>query len=55
MIKIMKQMGFDEKWLQWIHMIFSSGSSEDYKMESLAGNFTVRGDKGILYLLLSLY
>jgi retron-type reverse transcriptase len=27
MIKIMKQMGFDDKWLKWIHMIFSSGKS----------------------------
>ena len=27
MIKIMKQIGFDEKWLQWIDMIFSSGMS----------------------------
>jgi hypothetical protein len=27
MIKIMKQMGFDDKWLNWIHKIFSSGKS----------------------------
>jgi hypothetical protein len=27
MVKIMRQMGFDEKWLQWISIIFSSGKS----------------------------
>lgn len=27
MIKIMRQMGFDDKWLQWISMIFGSGKS----------------------------
>jgi hypothetical protein len=27
MIKIMKQMGFDNKWLQWMENIFSSGKS----------------------------
>jgi hypothetical protein len=27
MIKIMKQMGFDDKWLKWIHMIFTSVKS----------------------------
>jgi retron-type reverse transcriptase len=27
MIKIMKQMGFDDKWLQWIKILFSSGKS----------------------------
>jgi hypothetical protein len=27
MLKIMRQMGFDEKWLNWIDMIFSSSKS----------------------------
>jgi hypothetical protein len=27
MMKIMKQMGFDEKWIRWIDIIFSSGKS----------------------------
>jgi hypothetical protein len=27
MIKIMKQMGFDTKWLQWMETIFSTGKS----------------------------
>jgi hypothetical protein len=27
MLKIMKQMGFDDKWLQWIKILFSSGKS----------------------------
>ena len=27
MIKIMKQMGFDDKWIKWIEMIFGSGMS----------------------------
>ena len=27
MMKIMKQMGFDEKWLKWIELIFGSGMS----------------------------
>jgi retron-type reverse transcriptase len=27
MIKIMRQMGFDDKWIQWISIIFESGKS----------------------------
>jgi hypothetical protein len=27
MLKIMKQMGFDARWLIWIDIIFSSGKS----------------------------
>jgi hypothetical protein len=27
MLKIMKQMGFDKKWLQWISLIFASGKN----------------------------
>jgi retron-type reverse transcriptase len=27
MIKIMRQMGFDDKWLSWISIIFQSGKS----------------------------
>jgi hypothetical protein len=27
MIKIMRQMGFDDKWIQWISVIFASGKS----------------------------
>jgi hypothetical protein len=27
MLQIMRQIGFDDKWLQWIHTIFSSGKS----------------------------
>jgi hypothetical protein len=27
MIKIMRQMSFDTKWLQWISVIFASGKS----------------------------
>jgi hypothetical protein len=27
MIRIMKQMGFDDKWLTWIPLIFGSGKS----------------------------
>jgi hypothetical protein len=27
MLKIMRQMGFDEKWLNWIDMIFGYGKS----------------------------
>jgi hypothetical protein len=27
MLKIMKQMGFDDRWIAWIDSIFSSGKS----------------------------
>jgi hypothetical protein len=27
MIKIMQQMGFDEKWIKWIQAIFGTGKS----------------------------
>jgi hypothetical protein len=56
MIKIMKQMGFDNKWLQWMENIFSSGKSA-VLLNSIPGRqFFAREEfvKEILCLLSSL-
>jgi hypothetical protein len=41
MLQIMRHKGFGDKWLQWMGMIFSSGTSAFFLMEFLARFFTV--------------
>jgi hypothetical protein len=50
MIKIMRQMGFDTKWLDWISNILASGKSSVLLNGVLSRHFIANGvlDKEIL-------
>ena len=46
MIKIMRQMGFDEKWIKWISIIFGSGKSSVLLNGVPVNNFGVKEESG---------